>query len=282
MGRPVVATDQILALPSRGGGVASRPVRNVLAIARRELGAYFDSPLAYVIVPIYVVLVGGFALWFDDLFNANVVSMRGVFFWSSLFLVLLVPAITMRLFAEEYRTGSIEILTTLPIRDEELVAGKFLAATVLVWVGVLCTLTYPITLAALGVPESVASTTPWLLRMVNESGLDFGEVIGGYGALLLLGAAIAAVGTGVSSLTQSQIVAFLGTLLLALFPFVVGFMLDRVPGGLVPIAQYLSLSFHFDNLARGVLDSRDVVYFGSLAGLGLHTAVHALERRRLA
>ncbi len=257
-------------------------MRNVFAIARRELGAYFDSPLAYVILPIYVVLVGGFALWFDDLFTAGVVSLRGAFFWSSLFLVLLVPAITMRLFAEEYRTGSIEILTTLPIRDEQLVAGKFLAATVLVWVGILCTLTYPITVAALGVPESVASSTPWLVRMVNEGGLDPGEVVGGFSGLFLLGAAIAAIGTGVSSLTQSQIVAFLGTLLLALFPFAVGFMLDRVPGPLVPVAQYLSLSFHFDNLARGVLDSRDLVYFVGLAGLGLHVAVHALERRRLA
>jgi ABC-2 type transport system permease protein len=257
-------------------------VRNVLAIARRELGAYFDSPLAYLILPIYVVLVGGFALWFDDLFSAGAVSMRGVFFWSSLFLVLLVPAITMRLFAEEYRTGSIEMLTTLPIRDEELVAGKFLAAAGLVSVGVLCTLSYPITLAALGVPDTVASSTPWLVRLVNESGLDVGEVVGGYAGLLLLGAAIAAIGTGVSSLTHSQIVAFLGTLLLALFPFVVGFVLDRVPAGLVPLAQSLSLSFHFDNLARGVLDTRDLVYFGGLAGLGLHTAVHALERRRLA
>jgi ABC-2 type transport system permease protein len=257
-------------------------VQNVFAIARRELGAYFDSPLAYVIVPIYVALVGGFALWFDDLFSAGVVSLRGVFFWASLFLVLLVPAITMRLFAEEYRTGSIEMLSTLPIREEELVAGKFLAAAVLVAVGVLSTLSYPITLAALGVPDTVASTSPFVVRMVNEGGLDIGEVLGGYLGLLLLGAAIAAVGTGVSSLTSSQIVAFLGTLVLALFPFVVGFVLDRVPAELVPLAQHLSLSFHFDNLARGVLDTRDLVYFGSLGALGLHTAVHALERRRLA
>jgi ABC-2 type transport system permease protein len=128
----------------------------------------------------------------------------------------------------------------------------------------------------------VASTSPFVVRMVNEGGLDIGEVLGGYLGLLLLGAAIAAVGTGVSSLTSSQIVAFLGTLVLALFPFVVGFVLDRVPAELVPLAQHLSLSFHFDNLARGVLDTRDLVYFGSLGALGLHTAVHALERRRLA
>lgn len=257
-------------------------MRNAFAIARRELGAYFDSPLAYVIVPIYVVLVGGFALWFDDIFAAGVVSMRGVFFWSALFLVLLVPAITMRLFAEEYRTGSIEMLSTLPIREEELVIGKFLAAVALVSVGILCTLTYPLTMAVLGVPESVASESPFLVRLLNESGLDFGEVACGYVGLLLLGAAIAGIGTGVSALTSSQIVAFLGALLVSLFPFMLGMFLDKVPADLVPLAQYLSLDYHFDNLARGVLDTRDLVFYGAVIALGLHVAVHALERRRLA
>lgn len=256
-------------------------MRNAFAIARRELGAYFDSPLAYVIVPIYVVLVGGFALWFDDIFAAGVVSMRGVFFWSALFLVLLVPAITMRLFSEEYRTGSIEMLSTLPIREEELVIGKFLAAVALVSVGVLCTLTYPLTMAVLGVPESVASESPFLVRLLNESGLDLGEVACGYVGLLLLGAAIAGIGTGVSSLTSSQIVAFLGALIVSLFPFMLGMFLDKVPADLVPLAQYLSLDYHFDNLARGVLDTRDLVFYGAVIALGLHTAVYALERRRL-
>lgn len=256
-------------------------MRNAFAIARRELGAYFDSPLAYVIVPIYVVLVGGFALWFDDIFAAGVVSMRGVFFWSALFLVLLVPAITMRLFSEEYRTGSIEMLSTLPIREEELVIGKFLAAAALVSVGILCTLTYPLTMAVLGVPESVASESPFLVRLVNESGLDLGEVACGYVGLLLLGAAIAGIGTGVSALTSSQIVAFLGALLVSLFPFMLGMFLDKVPADLVPLAQYLSLDYHFDNLARGVLDTRDLVFYGAVIALGLHVAVHALERRRL-
>ncbi|GDX81880.1 hypothetical protein LBMAG42_36910 [Deltaproteobacteria bacterium] len=256
-------------------------MRNAFAIARRELGAYFDSPLAYVIVPIYVVLVGGFALWFDDIFAAGVVSMRGVFFWSALFLVLLVPAITMRLFSEEYRTGSIEMLSTLPIREEDLVIGKFLAAAALVSVGILCTLTYPLTMAVLGVPESVASESPFLVRLVNESGLDLGEVACGYVGLLLLGAAIAGIGTGVSALTSSQIVAFLGALLVSLFPFMLGMFLDKVPADLVPLAQYLSLDYHFDNLARGVLDTRDLVFYGAVIALGLHVAVHALERRRL-
>lgn len=257
-------------------------MRNVFAIARRELGAYFDSPLAYVIVPIYVLLVGGFALWFDDVFAAGVVSLRSVFFWSALFLVLLVPAITMRLFAEEYRTGSIEMLATLPIRESELVLGKFLAALVLVAVGILCTLSYPISLAVLGVPATAASDSPWIVRVINESGLDLGEVLCGYLGLFLLGAAIAGIGTGISALTSSQIVAFLGALVVSLFPFVLGMFLDKVPPDLVPIAQYLALDYHFDNLARGVIDSRGLVFFGTFAGLGLHVAIYSLERRRLA
>ncbi len=255
-------------------------MRNVLAIARRELGAYFDSALAYVIVPIYVVLVGGFALWFDDVFASGVVSLRSVFFWSALFLVLLVPAITMRLFAEEYRTGSIELLSTFPITEGELVLGKWLAAVALVGVGIACTWTYAATLAVLGVPE-VGSGANALVRLVNESGLDPGEVACGYLGLLLLGGAIAGIGTAASALTSSQIVAFLAALLTSLFPFALGSFLDRVPTALVPLAQYLALTTHFSNLARGVIDLRDVAYCASVAALGLHVAVYALQRRRL-
>lgn len=255
-------------------------MKNILAIARRETGAYFDSPLAYFVIPVYVVLVGGFALWFDDLFAGGLVTLRGVFFWSALFLVVLVPAVTMRLFSEEYRTGSIEILSTLPIREEELVVGKFLAAVGLVSVAILCTLTYPITLAALGVPEA-ASESPWVVRLVNESGIDPGEVACGYLGLVLLGAAIAGIGTAASALTNSQIMAFLGGLVAALFPFVLGMFLDRVPAPLVGFAQAVSLNYHFSNLSRGVLDFRDLVYCLGVVGLGLHIAIYALERRRL-
>ena len=257
-------------------------MHNVPAITRRELAAYFDSPLAYFVVPIYVVLVGGFALGADDLFAAGIVSLRGVFFWSALFLVLLVPAITMRLFAEEYRTGSIEMLATLPIREEELVVGKFLAAFLLMCVGVLCTLSYPVTLAVLGLPDVAASDSPWIVRLFNESGLDVGEVVCGYGGLCLLGAALTAVGTGISALTSSQIVAFLGSLVVSLFPFVLGMFLSKVPTDLVPFAQYVALDYHFDNLTRGVVDSRGLVYFVAIIGLGLHVAIYALQRRRLA
>lgn len=264
-------------------GAAKAPgVGTVLAIARRELGAYFDSPLAYFVVPVYAVLVGGFALWFDDVLASGLASMRTVFFWSAVFLVLLVPAVTMRLFAEERRTGSLELLVTLPIRDEELVAGKFIAAFTLVAASVASTLGYVLMLAWLGVPRVAADDAPpFLVRLFTETGLDFGPVFCGYFGLLLLGATLTAIGTAASSLTGNQVVAFLLALLASLFPYVSGFFLQTVPAALVPLVQWLSFDWHFQNLARGVIDTRDLVFFGSVVGLMLHSAVYSLERRRL-
>lgn len=257
-------------------------MRNVLAIARRELGSWFDTPLAYLIVPIYVVLVGAFALWFDDVFAAGVVSLRSVFFWSGIFLLLLMPAITMRLFAEERRTGTIELLTTMPLSEAEIVAGKFLAALALATVAIGTTLGYVGMFAWLGTPEVTGSAAPFLVRLFTETGLDWGPAAGGFVGLVLEAAALGAVGCAASSLTSNQIVAFLGALVVSLFPFTVGFFLDRVPVEVLPVVQYLSFSYHFENLARGVLDTRDFVYWGGLVGLGLHTTVWSLERRRLA
>ncbi len=257
-------------------------MQNVLAITRRELGAYFDSPLAYFIVPIYAILVGGFALWFDDVFAAATVTLRGVFFWSGLFLLLLVPAITMRLFAEERRTGSIELLVTLPLTETELVAGKYLAALVMVAVALASTLTYPFMFALLGLPPAGDDAAPTLLRLFTETNLDWGPAIGGYVGLFLIGAALAAIGTAASSLTSNQIVAYLVAVVLSVFPWVAGMVLDKVPVEVLAVVQYLTFTFHFDNLARGVVDTRDLVYWAALIGLCLHTAVWSLERRRLA
>lgn len=258
-------------------------MQNVLAIARRELGAYFDSPLAYFVVPVYVVLVGGFALWFDDLFSAGTVSLRGVFLWSAIFLVLLVPAITMRLFAEEKRTGSLEILVTLPITEGELVLGKYLAAVALVGVAISTTVSYAFTFAWLGTPQIVTEgAPPFLVRMITETGLDIGPAICGYLGLLLLGAALAAIGTAASSLTSNQVVAFLVALVVSIFPYVTGFFLESVPPAILPLVQHLSFDYHFANLSRGVIDTRNLVFWGSVAAVSLHIAVFSLERRRLA
>lgn len=235
---------------------------HVKAIYRRELSSYFDSPLAYIVIPVFLGLVGGFSLFFNDLLGSGIATMRPVFFWSSVFMLLLIPAITMRLFAEEHRTGSIELLVTLPVSEAAIVLGKFLAAFTLVSVAILLTFSYPLTLMML-------------------SNVDLGPIVGGYIGLLGLGAAFTAIGTAASVGTRNQVVAFLIALGLSTLPFASGFVLSQVPSGILPLVQFLSFETHFNNLARGVIDSRDLIFYGSSVALFLHVAVFGLERRRL-
>jgi ABC-2 type transport system permease protein len=235
---------------------------HVRAIYRRELSSYFDSPLAYIVIPVFLGLVGGFSLFFQDLLGGGIATMRPVFFWSSVFMLLLTPAITMRLFAEEHRTGSIELLVTLPISEASIVLGKFLAAFTLVAVAIALTVTYPVTL--------------WLLSEIEP-----GPIVGGYIGLIGLGAAFTAIGTAASVGTKNQIIAFLLALGVSTIPFASGFSLGQVPAILLPMVQFLSFETHFNNLSRGVIDSRDLLFYGSVVALFLHLAVFGLERRRL-
>jgi ABC-2 type transport system permease protein len=154
------------------------------------------------------------------------------------------------------------LLVTLPISETECVLGKYLAALSLIAVALLLTLGYPITLAFLG-------------------DLEPGPVLGGYLGLFMLGAAFTAIGTAASALTSNQVIAFLTALVLCIIPFAMGFFLHQVPPALLPVVQYLSFDYHFNNLARGVLDTRDLVFHASVVAVALQTAVFALEHRRL-
>jgi len=237
-------------------------MRNILAIFKRELSGYFDAPLAYIVIPVFLSLVGGFSLFFQDILADGLASMRTVFFWSAVSLLLLIPAITMRLFAEEHRTGSIELLTTFPVTEAEMVLGKYLAALTLISLALFLTGTYPLTLAQLGA-------------------LEIGPVFGGYLGLFLLAGSFAAIGTAASAMTRNQVVAFLVAMMVCLIPFVSGYALAKVPTPLLPLIQTLSFDYHFNNLERGVIDSRNVVYYGTVIALFLHISVFALVRRRL-
>ena len=237
-------------------------MRVVLAIFRREFASYFNSPLAYIAVPVFLCLVGLCSLVYNDIFDAGLAHMRMVFFWTAMFFVLLVPALTMRLFAEENRTGSLEILATLPVTEGQLVLGKYLAAVALIGFSLLLTLSYPLTMSHLG-------------------NLDWGPVLGGYLGLALLGASYAAIGTAVSTATSNQIVAFLVGVLLCFISYMTGLFLHRVPAGILPIVQYLSFDYHFSGLSRGVLDTRNLVFYGTVIMASLHVAVFSLEQRRL-
>jgi len=234
-------------------------LRTLLTIFRRELRSYFNSPVAYVVIVVFLAIVG----WFfsSNLFLMNVTSMRVVFELIPLVFLFFIPAITMRLLAEEQKTGTLELLTTRPVRDSEIVLGKFLAAWVLVGITLLPTLLYVIALASLGP-------------------LDVGPVVSGYLGLLLMAAVYIGIGIFASSLTENQIVAFIISFLIVLALFLLNKVLIYVPEGLASTFEFLGIDYHFSNIARGVIDSRDLIYFVSLIGFSLLLATVSLERRK--
>jgi ABC-2 type transport system permease protein len=234
-------------------------IRTIMTVFRRELRSYFNSPVAYVVIVVFLAIVG----WFfsSNLFLMNVASMRVVFELVPLVFLFFIPAITMRLLAEEQMTGTLELLTTRPVRDSEIVLGKFLAAWLLVAVTLLPTLLYVLALITLGP-------------------LDIGPVISGYLGLLLMAAVYIGIGIFASSLTKNQIVAFIISFLIVLALFLLNKVLIYVPEGLASTFEFLGIDYHFSNIARGVIDSRNLIYFASLIGFSLLLATVSLERRK--
>ncbi len=230
-----------------------------LAIWRREFKAYFNSPVAYFVITAFLALVG--ILFFIPFFTQDRVSMRGFFGLAPFLFVFFAPAITMRLLAEERRSGTLELLITMPVRDVDVILGKYLAALSLLAVALLLTLPYAFTIAAFGP-------------------LDWGPVWGGYVGLLLMGAALLALGVAASGFTENQIVAFVIALSASMLFLMVGKFLPFLPASVAPIAEYLSFDYHFQDAARGVIDTRDVVFFASFAALSLFLAFRSLESRR--
>jgi ABC-2 type transport system permease protein len=233
-------------------------MRNALAIARRELRVYFNSPIAYIVVGVFLLISG--YLYFSTLFLAGQSSLRSFFAVTPLLLVIFAPAITMRLVAEEVRSGTLELLTTMPIRDHEVILGKFLAALGLMATALGMTLFYAVTVAAVG-------------------DLDWGPVVGGYLGLLLVASALAAVGLATSTWNRNQIVAFILGLLVGLALWLADKVTLFVPEALGRFLEYLSVDFHFRNVARGVIDSRDLLYYLSVCAVALFVAVRSMQRR---
>jgi ABC-2 type transport system permease protein len=237
-------------------------MRNVLAVARREMHAYFDSPVAYIVLVSFLMVAGW--MYFSTLFLLDRADLRPFFapspFSPAMLIVILAPAITMRLIAEEQKTGTIELLLTMPVRDWEIILGKFLAALVLMATGLFLTLAYPLTVA-------------WLRD------LDWGPVIAGYVGMGLFSAALLAIGVLCSALTENQIVAFIVAFLISAVLYYVYWLQFFMPTYLAPVVEYVSLSFHLDNLSRGVIDSRDVLFYLSLTAAALLLATQTLSRR---
>lgn len=239
--------------------VTSTAFRNTGIIFRKELKSYFNSPVAYVVIVVFLAIIGYFHT--SNMFLMNIASMRLTFEFAPLVFLFIIPAITMRLIAEEQKSGTIELLSTKPVLDAEVVAGKFLAAWALVGFTLIPTLIYYVTIASLG-------------------DIDSGPVIGGYLGLLLMAGVFVAVGLLASSLTENQIVAFIVGFLICFALFMLDKVLIYVPGYMASVVEYLGTDAHYRNIARGVIDSRDVIYFVSLIGFSLYLSVLSLERRK--
>lgn len=232
----------------------------ILTIARREFKAYFMTPMAYIYLTAFLVLTHW--LFLRSFFLLGEASLRpffGLLPWVYLFFV---PAAAMGKWAEEKKMGTLELLLTHPISELEAVAGKFLAGLGLIVTALW--LTFPL---------------PLLAALVGD--VDWGPVAGGYLGLIFLGGTYLAVGLWVSSLTENQITAFIVGVVVSFLLFIVGEPI--VTTGLAPSAagllQYLGLGFHFESIGRGVLDSRDLIYYLSMIGFFLFLNWKSVENR---
>jgi ABC-2 type transport system permease protein len=230
-----------------------------LAIGKRDLRTYFKSPVAYIVVTVFMLMAG--YLFFSTVFIERQAEMRGYFSLVPMLFTFIIPAMTMRLFAEEKGSGTLELLITMPIRDWEVVLGKFLAALVLLAVLLALTLVYAFTLASIGP-------------------VDKGPTFGGYFGLLLMGAAYVGIGVMASSLTRNQIVAFIVAFAISFTLYLFGRVVQIVPPSLQPLLSFLSIDNHFESISRGVIDTRDIIYYLSVVAVTLMVATVSLESRK--
>jgi ABC-2 type transport system permease protein len=234
---------------------------NIMTIFKKEFKTFFISPIAYIFIVVYLVVTN--FLFFQSFFLINQADMRSYFSILPWIFLLFVPAITMRSWAEEKKLRTLELLLTWPISDFQVVTGKFLASFSFLAITILLSISVPITVSLLGSP-------------------DPGPIIGGYIGALLMGAAYLAIGLWISSFTENQIVAFILGVVITFALFIVGnpFVTMAVPPMLVPILDYIGLGNHFQSIERGVIDTRDILYYFSVIGFFLFLNVQTLGSRK--
>jgi ABC-2 type transport system permease protein len=238
-------------------------MRNVLAIARREIRSAFNSPVAYAVILGYLLFTGIYLYFIRAFYAVGQADLRPYFTIMPLVLSLLVPALTMRSWAEERRLGTYELLLTLPIAEGQLVLGKFLSSFALAALAILLTIPVPLCASMLG-------------------SFDVGILVTQYLGVLLEAAAAVAIGEWISSLAKNQVSAFVGSV----FALLVLVLVDRVSGFLgaggllASLLDWLSLSFHYDSFSRGVVDTRDLAYYLSASVLFLYLSAWGLTRRK--
>jgi ABC-2 type transport system permease protein len=234
-------------------------MRNVYAIMKKELRSYFTSPVAYVVTAAFLVVVGAF---FAVIIAATrQASLTYLFGNMSVILMLISPVLTMRLLAEEQSSGTIELLLTSPVRDFEVVLGKYLGALVFLLFMLGITLYYPLLLYIFGQP-------------------DLGPMLSGYLGILLQGAVFVAVGMLASSLTRNQIVAAALAFVALLVLWLMQSFASLASPALADIVTYISIPQHFNDFSLGVIDTRDLVYHVSAVTIALFLSVRSLETRR--
>ena len=224
-------------------------MRQIKNIFIKEFRTYFVSPIAYIVISVFLLVTGWF--FFMTFFLFNQADLRNFFVLLPIIFSFVVPAITMRLFSEELNMGSYEILLTLPVTFRAVILGKFLASVAFIAAMMLPTLAYPITISFIGQ-------------------IDWGPVAGGYIGSIMLGAAFSAIGLFASSLTRNQIIAFIIGLVICFALTLIDKMLFFLPQSLLGIFEYLGADFHFQNISKGIIDSRDILYFLSVSFVGLY------------
>ncbi len=240
----------------------------IKAITKRELVAYFDSPVAYVFLVIFLLLAGVFTFTFGGFFERGEASLASFFGWLPWLFLFLVPAVGMRLWAEERRSGTIELLLTMPITPWQAIAGKFLASWIFLAIAMALTFPIWITVNLLGVPDN-------------------GVILAGYVGSLLLAGSYLAIASMTSAMTRNQVISFIVAVVLCLALILVGFvpitdLLARYasPANVERVASFGVLT-HFDGFQKGVLDSRNVLFFVSIMIFALFvTAVLVRNRRK--
>lgn len=240
---------------------------NTKAIVKRELGGYFGSPVAYVFTIIFLLLCGFFTFSVSHFYEAGQADLRGFFVWLPWIFLFLMPAVAMRLWAEERRSGTLELILTLPVTLPEVILGKFLAAWIFVSLGLALTFPLVVTVTYLGDP-------------------DMGAVATGYCGAFLMAGAYLSVGAMTSSLTRNQVISFIVSVVICLFLVLAGWspitgvLSGWAPVWLVDVVSGFSFMTHFSSMARGVIDLRDLVYFFSVMGFMLFANAVALQNRR--
>jgi ABC-2 type transport system permease protein len=236
-------------------------MKNILTIFFKELRSYFNSPVAYIFIITFLLFSSW--LFFRTFFLAGQAHMRPLFGILPWLFLILAPAITMRAWAEEKKMGTMEVLMTLPLKEFEVVLGKFFSSFIFMIITVVLTFPLALTIYIMGDP-------------------DTGAILGGYLGACLMGGAYLAIGLFISSLTNNQIVAFIVSIVTCFAFLIIGedFVLMSTPSMIVPLFTYLGLGAHFESISRGVIDSRDIIYYLSVIGFFLFLNTLAIESRK--